>query len=222
MRRNDVPRRGLLLFSGGIDSTLSAIILLDRGVELISLSVDYPGRPKGEIRATNAIRERLPFVQSVDVRLDTGGLLTKFPSGQDIEKGWVPYRNLLFWAIAAHKAAMLDVGFVAAGHDLNDGVAFSDASQQFFNQLKRLLKLSGRRSALSIDMELPLYRSSSQNLRRIAARNHSILNLTWSCWLRQNKPCMKCYACKERIEFFRGLENGGRSKQCSERRLAQR
>jgi 7-cyano-7-deazaguanine synthase len=200
-------RRGILLFSGGIDSTLSALILHAQGVELIALTINYPGRPEGEIRATEAIEKELPFLMSVDVKLDTGGPLTKFPSSQNVDQGWVPYRNLLFWAIAAHKAMMLDADFVAAGHDDDDGVAFSDASEEFFAGLGKLLKLTGStRSKQAVVIELPIYTASLEYLQTISARHAEIMEMTWSCWLDETHPCMSCYACKEREDFFRGLK----------------
>src|ERR1043166_7703226 len=126
-------RRGILLFSAGIDSTLAALILHKQGFELIALTIDYRDRPKGEIRATRALERELPFLTCVEVSLDTGGPLAKFPQRRGVDQGWIPYRNLLFWSIAAHKALVVDAEFVAAGHDDDDGVTFSDASEDFFS-----------------------------------------------------------------------------------------
>ncbi len=200
-------RRGVLLFSGGIDSTLAALILHAQGVELIALTINYPGRPQGEIRATRAIEKELSFLISVDVSLDTGGPLAKFPLRQSVDQGWIPYRNLLFWAIAAHKAVMLDANFVAAGHDDDDGVTFSDASEGFFTGLSKLLKLTGStRAKQPVEIELPIYTARLEYLQEISAQHHKIMDITWSCWRDEANPCMSCYACKEREDFFRGLK----------------
>lgn len=199
-------RRGILLFSGGIDSTLAALILLAQGVELIALTINYPGRPQGEILATEALEKELPFRMSVDVSLDTGGPLAKFPLRQSVDQGWIPYRNLLFWGIAAHKAVMVDADFVAAGHDDDDGVTFSDASEEFFSGLGELLKLTGSaRAKQPVEIELPIYTASLEYLQEISAQHPKIMELTWSCWLDQTHPCLSCYACKEREKFVYGL-----------------
>jgi 7-cyano-7-deazaguanine synthase len=200
-------RRGILLFSGGIDSTLAALILQSQGVELIALTINYPNRPQGEIRATKALEKELPFVMSLDVSLDTGGSLAKFPLRHGLDQGWIPYRNLLFWAIAAHKAVMLDADFVAAGHDDDDGLAFSDASEDFFAGLRKLLKLTGStKEKPAVDIELPIYTASLEYLQAISAQHPTIMDITWSCWLDATHPCTRCYACEERAEFFRGLK----------------
>lgn len=196
-------RRGILLFSGGIDSTLAALILHAQGVELIALTINYPGRPQGEISATKALEKELPFLMSVEVSLDTGGPLAKFPMRQSVDQGWIPYRNLLFWGIAAHKAVMVDASFVAAGHDDDDGVTFSDASEGFFSGLGELLKLTGSTTAKhAVEIELPVYTASLEYLQEISDRNSKIMELTWSCWLDAAHPCMSCYACKEREKFL--------------------
>lgn len=198
-------RRGILLFSGGIDSTLAALILHAQGVELIALTINYPGRPQGEISATRALEKELPFLMSVDVNLDMGGPLAKFPLRQSVDQGWIPYRNLVFWAIAAHKAVMVDANFVAAGHDDDDGATFSDASEGFFSGLGKLLKLTGSTTAKqTVEIELPIYTASLEYLQEISVQHPRIMDITWSCWLDEAHPCMSCYACKEREKFFRG------------------
>jgi 7-cyano-7-deazaguanine synthase len=200
-------KRGVLLFSGGIDSTLAALILLGQGIELVSLTVNYPGRPEREVRAARMITAELAFSEVVEVTIETGGPLTKVPHSEDVDQGWIPYRNLLFWAIAAHKAAILDAGFVAAGHDDDDGVVFSDASNEFFALLARILTLTGsERRGQPVDIKLPVYTASLECLEKIAVRHRSVLEKTWSCWHNEGEPCMKCYACRERIVFFGGLD----------------
>src|SRR5207249_10768735 len=70
-------RRGVLLFSGGLDSTLSAITLLNQGTDLIALTIDYPSRPRREAYAARQLAQRLPFSNFIQVNLDTGGPLMK-------------------------------------------------------------------------------------------------------------------------------------------------
>lgn len=196
-------RRGILLFSGGIDSTLAALILHAQGIELIALTINYPGRPQGEMTATRALRKELPFLMSLDVSLDTGGPLAKFPLRQGVDKGWIPYRNLLFWGIAAHKAVMVDANFVAAGHDDDDGMTFSDASEAFFSGLGELLKLTGSTNAKqAVEIELPIYTASLESLQEISAQHPKIMDITWSCWLDGAHPCLSCHACREREKFL--------------------
>lgn len=203
--RSKTRRRGVLLFSGGIDSALSAIVLGAQNVELIALTITYPRRPIREIRAARNVQRKLPFLAKYEVKLETGGPLVKFPRTESWRAGWIPYRNLLFWAIAAHKAVMLDADFIAAGHDDDDAASFSDASPEFLAGLGHLLKFSGVNTANNLAVELPVYTASLELLETIARQNRKIIDMTWSCWRNGQKPCEMCHACNERQKFLRGL-----------------
>jgi 7-cyano-7-deazaguanine synthase len=201
-------KRGVLLFSGGIDSTLSAIVLLAQNIELISLSVDYPGRPMGEKRAIKALEKELAFSKSITMSIDTGSSLRKFEHKNGSDQGWIPYRNLLFWALAVHQAVMIDADFVAAGHDDDDAVAYSDASTEFFTKLEQILEFTGsEKFNRPVKVELPVYTAELAYLEKLARDNYQIMSLTWSCWLNESVPCMECYACKERKTFLEGISN---------------
>jgi len=100
---------------------------------------------------------------------------------------------------------MLDAEFVAAGHDDDDGILYSDASEEFFEGLKHLLTLTGsRRSGRSIEVELPIYTAKLEALRELALLNKKLMTKTWSCWLDGRTHCMACHACKGRQEFLGG------------------
>jgi len=136
---------------------MSALALTSEGVDLVGLSINYPGRPKSEIAAAMSLSERLPFSAMVEVAFESDTLLTT-PNlkGTKLE-GWVPYRNFLFWAIAAHKGALIGVDFIAAGHDDNDQKVFSDVSTDFFDAIRKLLQLTGNSEfPTPINIELPL------------------------------------------------------------------
>lgn len=200
-------KRGVLLFSGGIDSTLSALILREVGYEVMALSVNYRGRPAGEIQAAEVLRQKLLFSEVCDVRLDTGDILRKRPDSPGALEGWVPFRNLMFWSIAAHKAVMLNAAFVAGGHDFEDGTAFNDASSEFFKRLEAIFTHTGN-TTRGIQILLPL-RKPDVDALRLAKKHNSILELTWSCWIDGGRPCLKCYACKSRTKFLSAAQLSG-------------
>ena len=201
-------RRGILLFSGGFDSTLSAIVLASNNVELIGLTIDYPGRPKGEREAGKTLSEVLPFSQFLEVSI--GGELPFIDSKymSTCLEGWIPYRNVLFWSIAAHQAVLLNADFIAAGHDdEDDGKIFNDATNEFFVKLKEILRFSGNGNLNnSIDIVLPIAALTDKQLRsHFNNENINLLHKTWSCWRNGNTPCKQCYACNERDKFFSEL-----------------
>ena len=200
-------RCGLVLFSGGIDSTIATLSLAQQGNELTALSINYVGRPNLEILTARRLAKRLPFDDYWEVTIGTEELLTipKYVSTQ--REGWIPYRNLMFWAIAAHKAVILDADFVAAGHDDADEANYSDVSKEFFGLLRRILRFNGcHDDTHELKMELPVRDLSIDSIKQLLRNgNEGLLYQTWSCWRDSSRPCGECIACKDRQQFLMKL-----------------
>ena len=195
---------GVLLYSGGADSTLLAHSLIRRGKRLIGLSIDYPGRPAAEIaiaeRHCRTARSRRASDDRArpslaPLRGETGGL----------NEGWFPHRNLMFLGIALHVAEIRGAHFIAAGYARTDGIIFSDATPGFLKLFNTIAAVSsGRRSAdREIDILVPFlekdafFRSESKRFPDLPA----LIAETWSCWRDEARPCGVCAACRERAYY---------------------
>ena len=197
--------RTLLLLSGGIDSTLAAVRLLAEGCEVAALSIDYPGRPAGEIAAARSVAGRLPFSKVLEGTLEIRTAREADPASPAME-GFVPYRNLLFWAYAAHKAYGIGASAVAAGHERLDGESYTDASPDFFRRLEEVLRYSGDPDgSRSVAARFPLLSMTHDEIAALAAEKIEIVRLTWSCWRNGEAPCGECHACERRIQFLEPL-----------------
>jgi len=191
----------VLLYSGGADSTLSALLLRERGFDVHALSVMYDGRPAGEVRAAAAIARELEFASFHEMRLD--GLAKGAPGWiadrHAHHEGLVPYRNLMFWALAANRAAAVGADAIAAGHTRYDADSYDDAGPAFFETLAQSLRFSGLgRDGHALTIELPLAGLSPDELTFLLLKHRDFLRRTWSCWRDGEKPCGVCFACKER------------------------
>ena len=196
-----MAKKGLLLFSGGIDSTLSALLLRET-TELVALSISYPGRPEGERKAVDKLSKVLDFSDFLEINIDTCFKCAE----QGTTPGWIPYRNLLIWGVAAHTAIKIGAGFVAAGHTLEDGVLYSDASDAFFERLNAILDYTGDSGVSKVEIMLPLTFEETPEEPVLLAMYENTLARTWSCWIDGPTHCGNCYACQERTEFFRNKE----------------
>lgn len=195
--------QGILLFSGGIDSTLAALMLAENKIKLIGLSINYTGRPNAEIEAAKKVSKYLPFSEYIEISINNKYLLTKSEYISTKYEGWIPYRNLLFWSIAANLAVLKDAKIIAAGHHSWDGKTFNDASNNFFKYFSQILKYNGNNNfQFPIEVELPLLTSKERYIDDIAIANKDIVKKTWSCWRDKKKPCMICKACTERSKYF--------------------
>ena len=63
----------LLLFSGGFDSTLVALMRKDKGERTHALTIDDDGRPQSEKRAASLLAEQIEFESWSVTRIDGFG-----------------------------------------------------------------------------------------------------------------------------------------------------
>ena len=200
----ETGERALLLFSGGIDSVLSWHALQQSGYRVETLTVNYHGRPEGEVQACDHLLGALRCRRSHRLTLDGWGRLSDVsPPGvlPELRAGFIPYRNLVFWSLAASIAVRDGYSAVAAGHTTEDAQYFNDSSPSFFRRLQELLTFAG---ATEVDLKLLLPLSMLPDEGTSLARTipwHQ-LDRSWSCWLNGPKPCRQCFACRERDEFL--------------------
>jgi 7-cyano-7-deazaguanine synthase len=176
--------KAIVLLSGGIDSAVALWWARDR-YRVTALSFDGARRPRGEVRACEALaaRANVPLL-----RVATPFLRAR-PSG------YVPARNLVFHGIALSLAEERGMEAVVAGHNRSDARAFGDARPEFFRRLERL---NG-----GVRIELPLAKLTDAQVVAAGLRRGVPLGLTWSCYRDGPRPCRRCGACRDRLESFR-------------------
>ena len=185
---------------------MSALALAAEGFDIVGLTIDYPGRPLREKEVASKIANKLPFSSTLNVSIDCPDVLTLPALRGTAFEGWIPYRNLLFWAIAANQAARIGASFIAAGHEHNDQIAFSDVSKTFFQSIAELLGMSGNSGYDgSLAVRLPLLALTDQQQVQFFTdkSNAQLLFSTWSCWRDVFSPCNVCAACRARKRFLK-------------------
>ena len=202
----------LLLFSGGFDSMLTALLLKEQGFALHALSINFVGRPRQEICTARKLARRNPlFMNFVEFKLDWIDNAPQTKTGKthpsEPAAGSIPYRNLVFWSVAVLVASRHGIRTVAGGHTNRDAAHYTDASPEFFQKLRALTAYSGG-SALAPQMifRLPLQEIPSDSYEVTVRQNLPLLQKTWSCWLNGKQPCRSCYACIERERYLRARD----------------
>lgn len=186
---------------------MAALLLEPSECEIIALSINFTGRPRGELTSARAVAAALPVSDLIEVSLDLGARLTDPRYSNGPYEGWIPYRNLIFWSIAAHTAARVKATFIAAGHEYSDGEKFSDASADFFFLLQHITSYSGNRALPHAPrIRLPVLETSDNDFDVLARRNSGILELTWSCWRDHISPCLECHACNKRRDYLTRIQ----------------
>jgi len=187
----------VLLASGGLDSTLSAILAVEQGIEIHPLFVDYGQLAKE--RELNACRVNykyydLPEPKVVDVK-GFGGL---YPSGltnsnMDIyEDAFLPGRNMLFLLLGATYACNVGANSISTGLLSEEVSLFPDQTKAFLTKAQELITMMTGRE---FQILAPLMDFTKIDVVALAKKK-SIIG-TYSCHAGEETPCGVCIACKE-------------------------
>lgn len=200
----------VLLYSGGLDSTAAALLLRERGIRTTALTVEYQTRPAREATVCNSLARHLRFERHVHIDLplaDNRHHQLIWPS--DEHEAWFPFRNIIFFGLAAHVTVLHGHNVVAAGIRAADGSDFDDASVNFLEHLSFVLKYNGcSECPIKSKLFLPLLRTDRylKELLESPPDAGKLLRETWSCWRDEREPCNECSSCRDRQELLRCVE----------------
>ena len=165
------PRRALVLFSGGQDSTVCLAHALERYAHVETIGFDYGQRHLVELEARLHVRAQLleRFVHwgaklgqdhVVDLSLLSQLSDTALTSEREIEMNagglpntFVPVRNLLFFTVAASVADRRGLSVLVGGMCETDFSAYPDCRDNALKSLQVALSL-GMDTAMMIDTPL--------------------------------------------------------------------
>jgi 7-cyano-7-deazaguanine synthase len=190
-----MPKKALVLLSGGIDSSAVLWWVKRRGWTPATLSFDFAGRKKQEVRAIRALRRASGSRENFDLPLSF------VDRPQPGRSGYIPQRNLIYYSIAAALAEKIGADYILGGHIGHDRRLFADATAKFLGELDRMIRLGakGRKPRLIF----PFIRSGKGEVVRTGARCGVPFQHTWSCSYDGPRHCWECYSCGERREGFR-------------------
>lgn len=202
--------RALVLLSGGIDSAVALYWARERKWDVEALTFDYSGRPEREAAATVALARAVgvPLHRApVPWMMEAGDLppeLRKEPALEAAPEGYVPARNLAFYAIAAYYAEALGARRVVGGHHGADADRFPDASPDFFRAFEHAANLGlWSRAREPLTVQLPLRGLVKRQVLDMGFALRVPFEATWSCyWDRTEEPCGQCQSCAERASAF--------------------
>ena len=204
-------KRALVLFSGGLDSTVALWWARQRGWRVTAMSFEWPGRPAGESRAAARVLATLNGDVDEVLNLSVPGL----SAWADLPRrnravyasapppGYLPARNLVFQSLALAAAEPRGIPCLVAGHTRSDATSFRDARPAFFRAVARAASLGRPASHPAPHILLPLARLDDAGVLRLGRALGAPLHLTWTCYTGGRIPCRRCAACRDRAEAFR-------------------
>lgn len=206
---------GIVLLSGGLDSTVALALYLENNMVNLALTFDYGQRANDkEILAARRIAEYyniphqvvpLPFLREqthsalvnrseelpslVIDELDLQGVTMRSAS-----QVWVPNRNGLFMNIAAVFAEnMGEPVNIITGFNREEAATFPDNSLEFIDAMNKCLTYSTQEKVSIVSLTSHLTKNDivSEGLRLKVPFEH-----IWSCYESKEKICGQCESCQ--------------------------
>ena len=203
--------KGIVLLSGGLDSTVSVASLIKDVKFELALTFDY-GQKSAQKEAAAARRVADYFgIEHKVINLDWLAQITKtsLVSGEipkidmrqldnisvtkeSCKDVWVPNRNGLFINIAASFGDSLGGAFIVIGANKEEAATFSDNSKQFIENINLSLEKS---TACEVKAVAPLIDLNKEEIVQRAIELNVPLNLINSCYMDTEKHCGTCESC---------------------------
>ena len=158
----------LLLFSGGLDSTVLLCLALDLGYDVSCLIFHYGQRHEKEVEFAKAqCAKRAINYTFAPITLPGSSVLTGQDKQYEGVSPWhVPARNMVFTAYAASLAESQGIDLIWYGANYADREnIFPDCSQEWVYQMNKLLQINGSKI---IKLEAPLLGMQKETIEKLA------------------------------------------------------
>jgi 7-cyano-7-deazaguanine synthase len=204
--------RGVLILSGGVDSTTLLYRMLSEGYQVEALTFNYAQRHKKEIECAAAIAGKLNVAHRI---VDLGSLAcllgdSALLGGIDVpechyteeaaKKTVVPNRNMIMLAIAAGYAEAREIPEVFYAAHKNDSTIYPDCRPEFVEALRPAIRLGT--AWHPVELQAPFVNLSKAQIVKLGLQLHVPYEMTWSCYRGEDRPCGTCPTCIERQEAF--------------------
>lgn len=113
---------------------------------------------------------------------------------------YVPLRNGIFLAVAAAAAEVHGCEAVYIGVIEADGSGYPDCTQAFIDSMTQTVRLGT--TAKNLKIVTPLIHWDKAQIVEKALAAGAPLDLTWSCYAREDKACGHCDSCLLRLRGF--------------------
>ncbi len=221
----DKIHRAIVLTSGGLDSSTTLAIAIDRGYETHAISFDYGQRHKLELQAARKIASALGARSHLVVRVDLtsigGSALTDeipVPKGRKTDEmqthipvTYVPARNTVFLSLALAWAEVKKAENIFIGVNALDYSGYPDCRPEYIEAYEKMANLALKETVtgeMKIRIHAPLIKMTKAEIIKTGTALGVDFGLTWSCYdpTPDGSPCGLCDSC---ILRRKGFEEAG-------------
>ena len=194
----------VVLHSGGMDSTVCALMAKQQGHNVVSLGFDYGQRLRIELEyaaricSAHGIERRVIKFEwrkpAREIPLDRG----VEEMGRSVSPAFLPARNVIFLTLGVAEAVGTDASEVWIGINAIEFSGYPDCTPVFLEKYREM-------AAVAIpggpSIEAPLLNLSKPDIARLAKSYGIGKDDTWSCYRPETTdaglvPCGRCDACR--------------------------
>jgi 7-cyano-7-deazaguanine synthase len=215
-----MPKRAVVLLSGGLDSSTCLAVALDEGYEAHALSVDYGQRHREELARARRLAREMGAADHKVVRVDLsafgGSALTdgaiavpKKRSAKAMARGipvtYVPARNTVLLGLALAHAETIGAEAIFVGVNAIDYSGYPDCRPAFLRAFERVARVATKAGVEGKPLRIvaPLLRLSKAKIVKLGTRLGVPYRLTLSCYDPvRGRACGTCDACELRRKGF--------------------
>ncbi|MBN8671459.1 MAG: 7-cyano-7-deazaguanine synthase [Chitinophagales bacterium] len=204
-------RDGILLASGGLDSTTMAYWLISQNVDFVPLFINY-GQHCAETEL-NTLKKVLPEsyidkIEVIDIQSVYQKSNSKFIRAANLwedeitaDNLYIPYRNVLLLTIGATFAQTIGLTNVYSAFINSNHAKEIDCSNEFFEKMESMLIDYG-----SVKINMPFRYYSKYQVAKLGIELGASIGTTFSCQASPTIPCGACPNCVDRLEALRQIE----------------
>lgn len=213
---NKKINKAIVLLSGGLDSSTTLYYAISKGYKCHALIFDYGQRHAKEVKCAIAIATQANIKhQTINIKLPwkASALLDKkikLPQNRTIKimrKGipvtYVPGRNTIFLAFALSYAESIGAKAIFIGANAIDYSGYPDCRPEFLMAFQLLVNKGARDNKIKIFA--PLIQMTKVQILKLAIKLKVPIELTWSCYMGEKKPCRVCDSCLIREKAFASI-----------------
>ncbi|MGE0126802.1 MAG: 7-cyano-7-deazaguanine synthase QueC [Blastocatellales bacterium] len=209
------PQLAVVLASGGMDSCVTAAVAA-RDRELAMLHVGYGQRTeKRELKAFNDIADFYQAKHRMTTSIEhlariggsslTDGKIEVSPANlesKEIPTSYVPFRNAHLLSIAASWAEVIGADRIYIGAVAEDSSGYPDCRPEFYEAFQRAIDV-GTKPETNVEIVTPVIHLRKSEIVKLGVELGAPLDLSWSCYKREDAACGECDSCALRLRGFR-------------------
>jgi len=205
-------KKVVLVYSGGMDSSVLLYDLIHQGYQVSTFSIFYGQKHQKELAVAKkfasllSLQHKLADISNLSDIFGNTSLVAnhcEIPDGhyeeESMKETVVPNRNMIFLSLATAWAISIGSNKIAYAAHSGDHAIYPDCRNEFADAMNEAIQLCDWNS---VSLVRPFVGLSKAEIVRKGVELEVPLEQTWSCYKGLDVHCGQCGTCIERREAF--------------------